>query len=205
MTCPWCGTIETETRTNCKNCGGPLPVLRTVFIDEDEEFLFDPPPLPPRQISDSYVKKIAASNALFIMSFVFSIVGGCFGLVGFILTILLITAVIGIPFLILGTVILVFGIFTLKNQYELAKEKVNVLRIGEATEGKIASYEENKNITVNKKHPKIIKYEFFLNYIKYTGEITTYKDLSHLYYEGKKVWILYMPENPEKNTLYPHP
>ena len=38
ITCPWCGTSYTTFRSNCKNCGGPLP--------PPAEATATPPPIP---------------------------------------------------------------------------------------------------------------------------------------------------------------
>lgn len=204
LTCPWCGTSEVETRTNCKNCGGPLPPRSADYDSAPDEMPAEPPP-PPREISENYVRQLMFANAWTITSIIFSAVGAIFAFVGLILTILLITAFIGIPFLGIGTALTVFGVMNLNKQHKKAKNTVEVLRRGSAAEGVITEVEQDYSVSVNKRYPYCIKYNYTVEGQSYEGSATTFKDPSHNYWRGKKTWVLYLPEKPAQNSLYPHP
>lgn len=204
LTCPWCGTSDIEWRTNCKNCGGPLPPRPEDLISAKDYLPAKPPP-PPRDISDGYARKLMFTDALSIVSAIFSIIGGVFAFVGLILTILIVTAIVGIPFLGIGSVFMIFGIINLKNQWEKAKITVEVLRRGVGAEGMITEICQDYSVSVNRRHPYVINYSFLAGGHRYDASSRTYTSPMQKYTIGKKTWVLYLPENPEKNSLYPHP
>lgn len=70
ITCPWCGTNYTAFQSNCKNCGGLLPLPSSAAAQPDELIL---PPPAPRPILDRYVWKLFFADGWFISAMVFSI------------------------------------------------------------------------------------------------------------------------------------
>jgi hypothetical protein len=204
ITCPWCGTHYAAFQSNCKNCGGPLPPPAHAAAPEREADLMPPPP-PPRPISDSYVWRLLAADGGAIVAGIFAMLGAIFMIVGVPLTIGIITAFVGLPFAGLGIVVLGVGGLVLVRHYEAAQKTVSVLRQGEAVQGRILEVRENYNVTVNNRHPWTITYQFQMNGRDYEGKVSTLNRPDPQLRPQKTAYVLYLPEAPEVNTLYPHP
>ncbi len=201
ITCPYCGTKYTTFQSNCKNCGGRLPL-------PEEASAFDesaPPPAPPRDISGNYVWRLLTTDGWAIVAIVFALLGIVFAPLGVILTIAVITIFVGIPFVMLGTVFLTSGVAVLVWRYQLAHMTVNVLRNGHATRGKIVDVEQIYNVSINGRNPWFIKYQFTLDGDTYTGQISTLDEPHEQLAKGYSAWVLYLPTAPQNHTLYPHP
>lgn len=204
ITCPWCGTHYTAFQSNCRNCGGPLsPALEPSALQRDDEFVSPPPA--PRSISDSYVWRLMFADGWAITAGVFALLGAIFSMVGMGLTLGIITAFVGIPFLGLGLLFLGLGAVILNRRYQEAQKIVMVLRQGEATRGQIEHTEENLSVRINGRHPWTIRYNFQLNGRSYRGQVTTLNYPGPQLQPGKAACVLYLPNAPEVNALYPHP
>lgn len=203
ITCPWCGTNYTEFQTNCRNCGGPLPLPRPV-IEENEEALVLPPPAP-RPIANSFVWKLLMPDALFIVGIIFSTLGGIFSVVGLALTLALVTILVGIPFLLLGMAFFGSGLAAAIWRYQSARKTVQVLQVGQVARGEITSVEQNYNVRVNGRHPWLIRYRFGALGKQYEGQVSTMNRPGASLREGNPVYVLYLAESPAQNAIYPHP
>ena len=209
ITCPWCGTHYTAFQSNCNNCGGPLPFAAEPASPTPEAGLseesYPKPPPAPRSISSSYVWRLLSTEGGAIVAFVFGLLGAIFTFVGFILTVAIITAFVGIPFAGLGMIFLAVAVGVGLRQYQAAQKIVEVLRLGEAAEGQIVNIEENLSVRINRRHPWAITYQFRAGERDYQGNVTTLNVPGIALRPGKKACVLYLPEAPEHNVLYPHP
>lgn len=204
--CPWCGTIYDTFRSNCKNCGGPTQVASVSSTAEDDLL---PPPLAPRAISDKYTLKLMLADAQSITGLVLGIVGGVFTLTGLVLTAFLVTAVIGVSFLLFGALVFIIGGGLLYIRYQEKQKVIHVLKYGQSVRGEVTGVEENLMVRINHRHPWIINYQFRANGQVYSGSASTFRDpsgsvLARLQ-PGRPTYVLYDPEAPERNALYPHP
>ena len=203
--CPWCGTNYVTFQSNCKNCGGPLLAAdETISSSDSPENLIAPPPAP-RPISDRYVWRLLSTDGWWIAALVFLILGIVFSLVGAGLTLIIITAFIGIPFLLIGIVFLGSGGGVFAWRYQEARKIVDVFREGEATRGQIVEVQENYSVTVNGRHPWVIQYQFQANGQEYKGAVTTLNPPGQQLQAGKTVFCLYLPSDPKWSSIYPHP
>ncbi|MCS6910830.1 MAG: DUF3592 domain-containing protein [Anaerolineales bacterium] len=206
--CPWCGTNYTAFRPNCKNCGGPMRLPQPLAVSEAEPALVMPPPAP-RPIADGYVWKLMSAVGLSITGFVFAVISGTFAVLGSILTLMsdtvIVVAVVGIPFVLLGFVAGAGSLVLLHNRYNEMQKLVNVLRHGQPTRGRIVSTEANISVTINGRNPWNIAYQFQVNGREYTGKVSTLNVPGPELQPGRPAIILYLPESPEVNALYPHP
>ncbi len=206
--CPWCGTNYAEFQSNCKNCGGPIPYqspVAAVPAARAETALIPPPPAP-RPISDSYARRMLWTDGGAIAGAVLTFVGGMFAMVGAGLTIALVTAFIGIIFVPLGLLLLGIGLYLLYWRYNEKKKIVEVLRNGQAVVGQITDVREDYNVLINNRHPWIIEYEFRPNgSLQSFGKVTTLNTPGPHLQTGRETYVLYMPQAPSQNTLYPHP
>jgi hypothetical protein len=51
----------------------------------------------------------------------------------------------------------------------------------------------------------MIEYQFTVNGRNYHGQVSTLNSLGGIFQAGKSVSVLYLPESPENNAIYPHP
>jgi hypothetical protein len=204
ITCPWCGTNHVEFQSNCKNCGGVLPAPAQADAAAIQRKLAMPP-APPREIASSFAWRWLLSDGWAISSIVFVILGGTFCITGVGLIAGIITAIVGIPLLLLGLVFLGAGVGVLFWRFTEAQKLLQVLREGQAIRGQITALDQNYNVRVNGRNPWSITYTFTLDGNEYSGKVTTLNNPSMLLAPGNPAVILYLPDEPKYNSLYPHP
>ena len=136
----------------------------------DSDEILQTPPLPPRPISDRYVWRIFFGDGWWIASLVFVILGIVFFPLGASLTLVVITAFIGIPFLFLGIGFLIAGGWVAVWRYQIAQKIVYVLRVGEAVRGQITEVQQDTSVMVNGRNPWEIRYQFQANEQNVDGE-----------------------------------
>jgi hypothetical protein len=171
---------------------------------QPEEHYPKPPPAP-RAISQNYVWRLLSTDGGGIVAFVFLLLGAIFTFVGFILTVAIITAFVGIPFALLGLIFLAVGGGVGRSRYQTMQRTVEVLKNGQAAAGEIVNVEENLYVRVNQRHPWTLTYQFNVGGQEHQGKVTTLNVPGASLQPGKKAWVLYLPGTPEHNTLYPHP
>jgi len=202
--CPFCGTYYTAFQSNCKNCGGPIP-LPPAEAEAPEQVRLTLPPPPPRPIADSYVWKLLSADGWATASGIFILIGVIFAVTGLALTAGIITAFVGIPFAILGLLFAGGGAAVLYSRYSQAQKTVQVLRLGEAVQGQITEVSENINVSVNNNHPWTIRYAFQAGGADYQGQVTTLRRPAPNLQPDLPAVVLYLPSAPLYNALYPHP
>jgi hypothetical protein len=207
--CPWCGTNYAAFQSNCKNCGGPLPAPRqsesvspAPAVSEPEVLM---PPPPPRPIADSYAWRLLFADGWAITAGIFALVGGIFAFVGVILTVGIITAFVGLPFAGFGLLFGGAGVAVLVWRWQEAQKTLTVLRAGEATRGQIVSAQQNYSVQINGRHPWSIVYQFRAAGREFSGRVTTLNDPGSHLQPGRPACVLYLPNSPDHNALYPHP
>lgn len=202
VTCPWCGTSYMVFQSNCSQCGGPIHPPEVIEAAGGTPLA---PPAAPRPISDSYAFKLMTSDGWSIAALVFLPLGIVFALVGFGLTVAIITAFVGLPFLLLGLLFLGAGGGVLIWRYRISQQQVQVLKWGEATLGCVSDVQENLSVEVNGRHPWTIAYQYQVNRQSYTGKVTTLNQLRNQLQPGRPVYVLYLRDKPVLSSLYPHP
>ena len=202
VTCPWCGTSYMVFQSNCSQCGGPIHPPEVIEAAGGTPLA---PPAAPRPISDSYAFKLMTSDGWSIAALVFLPLGIVFALVGFGLTVAIITAFVGLPFLLLGLLFLGAGGGVLIWRYRISQQQVQVLKWGEATLGCVSDVQENLSVEVNGRHPWTIAYQYEVNRQSYTGKVTTLNQLRNQLQPGRPVYVLYLRDKPVLSSLYPHP
>jgi hypothetical protein len=160
------------------------------------------PPPAPRLISGTYAWRLVLAEGLGIVALVFGLLGVVFGLVGVALASLLVTAPVGFPFLWIGLGFLVVALALGAWRYARARQLVNVLRIGEATQGQIIDVQRDYSVRVNRQHPWVIRYQFQAKARTYQGKVRTLNPAGAPLQAGETVWILYLPHAPQWNSVY---
>jgi hypothetical protein len=210
--CPWCGTAYTAFQSNCQRCGGPLMAADQATeqpregVDEGEPQgnLTQPPPAP-RPISDSYAWRLIIGEGWVVAALIVASIGAVFFVVGAVLTIFIVTAFIGIPFALVGLALLGGGAGVTVWRYQNAKRTVDVMRNGQAVIGQVAGVDENLNVSINGRHPWRIRYRFQAIGRDYEGQVTTLHVPGRTLRPGSRAYVLYLPNEPQHNALYPHP
>jgi hypothetical protein len=205
ITCPWCGTHYQTFQPNCQNCGGPLSLVEEESTSSLPQDAIPTPPPAPRPVPKSYVWRLLFTEGWSIAAFILGLVGFIFSLVGAGLTIGILTAFVGITFLLLGLALLGAGIWVFVWRYQNALKIVNVLREGEATRGQITELQENYSVTINGRHPWVIHYKFQANGQDQDGKVTVLSQPGEQFQAGRTVCILYLPNAPKWSSVYPHP
>ena len=207
VTCPWCGTNYAAFQSNCDRCGGPLAIpddASAVPASPGAGSLPTPPPAP-RPVADSYAWRLMWSDGWGVAGFIFTLLGAIFTVVGLALTVAVVTAFVGLPFVVLGLAFLIPGIILLSARYQRAMRTVGVLRLGDATTGQITRVEQNLAVRVNNQHPWKIAYQFKVHDLPYEGQVSTLNTPSAALQPGQAARVLYLPQAPQYNSLYPHP
>ena len=182
-----------------------MPATDEKSVSSDPDGALLTPPLAPRPFPNRYVWRLVARDGGAITAFVFGILGFVFSLVGAGLTLGVNTAFLGIPFLIVGVAFLMAAVWVFLWRYEKAQKVVNILRIGQARRGKIIGVEQNYHVRINGQYPWVIRYQFQADGQEYQGKVSVLNQPGEPYQAGKEVWVMYLPEAPKWNSIYPHP
>jgi len=203
--CPWCGTNYQDFQPNCGNCGGLIQLNQGKLVPSQSSGSLPDLPPAPRAISNGYAWKLLVRDGWALPALIFGFMGLIFSLVGAALTFGVVTAFVGIPFLLFGLVFLALGVGLFQWRYRLAQQGVKVLREGEATHGQIIELRENEAVEVNGRHPWTIQYQFQVDGLAHAGQHTTLNPPDERLQVGQTVCVLYLPAAPEFSSIYPHP
>jgi len=204
ITCPWCGTNYATFQPSCRNCGGSLPLPAERAPEPTATGVTVPPPAP-RDVPRNYAWRTLAADGWAIAGGVFLLMGAIFSIVGFGLTIGIVTAFVGLPFAGLGMLMLGGGTGLLVWRYQQAQQVEQVLREGEAVLGEIAQVYQNLHVQVNGRNPWTVAYRYQVAGESYEGKVTTLMRPDLRQQPGKGVYVLYWPDKPGQSTIYPHP
>ncbi len=203
IVCPWCGTNYLAFQPNCQNCGGLLQAEETTASVSSEELAT--PPAAPRPISDRYAWRLLFADGWAVAAFVFGLLGIIFTFVGTGLTLAVLTAFVGLPLLLLGLAFLGTGGGLVIWRYQEAQKTLRVLRDGDSAIGRITELQQNFSVRVNGRYPWVYRYEYHLNGQTFEGKITTLNQPGQQMQVGKTVTILYLANDPQRSSIYPHP
>jgi hypothetical protein len=143
------------------------------------------------------------ADAWAIAAGIFVLLGAIFAPVGAGLTVPIVTAFVGIPFLGLGLLFLVLGGSTLFWRYANAQQTIEILRTGTATLGELVSVQQNRAMRINGRSPWRIVYRYRVNGRQYEGTLHTLKEPDAGQQPGNAGHVLVMQEDPRRSTLYP--
>lgn len=164
-----------------------------------------PPPSPPRPIAGRYVWHLLFSDGWAIASFTILVNGVTFFPLGLGLALARINLPLGIVFVGLGLGLMAAGGAIFSRRYGAAKRTVEVLRSGLPAEGRVESVKEVTYIRVNGRHPWVIQYTFDVGGKRYMGNVRTLSVPGPHLQPGRRIWALYLQDEPGQNVLYPHP
>jgi hypothetical protein len=138
-----------------------------------------------------------------ITATVFLILGATFTLTGAGLTLFIVTAFVGLPFLGFGLLFLIVSLPILRWRYNNAKQKLRVFQMGQPILGEVTGIHKNLFVRVGPRNPWVIHYRFQTNGRDYEGQVSTLNREAAKYQLKQPVYLLYLPEDPQQNTFYP--
>ncbi len=174
--CVWCRSQFMDTTiTNCSNCGGTLEYK----VKTGEPGI--KPPMAPRELPKKFIRRIKyTGNVMTIIGMAFTI-----------------------PFF--WTVIFpIIGIICWRKGIKEANNELIPLEHGTPVLGQITSIKRDYTKTINNKSPFVVEFLFEFGGQKHTGNVgNIFDDIDQQKQPGDKVWVVYMPENPELSSLWP--
>jgi hypothetical protein len=159
--------------------------------------------MPPRQVPKMALVRLLRNEPS-------AILGGIFLLVGLVILGLVTIAmypVFRLPdslfFTLFNLGFVVFGAIFFLRGLQKSLQTVKILRDGQATLGEISDVSLNYRVRINKRHPWVIQYSFKVFGSEYQGKLSTLSQPDADQETGNAVYVLYHPDDPKKNTLYP--
>ena len=197
IACPWCGQRNPINSLECRQCGGPLPP--PIGDNPGPE-----PPLPPRVLPKGYRRRMLWKNSILnTIGIIFTAVGlstAClFSTIGITAGIVLM-ALIG---LFVGGIFAVIGGGMLYAGIREALGKIRPYERGLAATGEVTEIYRDRSTVVNGRNPWAVHYQFNIGTEAYEGRAITWKYAPAIQEVGNRVWVLYLPDDPEQNVLYP--
>lgn len=174
--CPWCKSeFLNPTFSNCPNCGGSLPLISAAG-DPGEK-----PPMAPRELPKKYIRRV-------------KYFGNVMSMIGFIFTVVFFWSII-FP---------IIGIFIWRKGIKDANDELIPLAQGDSTIGEIENIAVDYSKKINGRSPFTVTFLFTANGQKYRGSVGNIFDNIDIQKQpGDKVWVVYMPQNPELSSIWP--
>ncbi|MEW5872712.1 MAG: hypothetical protein AB1894_25865 [Chloroflexota bacterium] len=210
IACDYCGTRYKEFQSNCSNCGAPLPEAAPPAPVRAEQKaakpaeLPPPPPAAPRPVADFYAWKLLFNDREFYAAGTLLLMSVCLLALPVIKTAAKETGASGALFFVVGLLLLFSGSW-LAMRYRKMRSILLVLRQGEAVRGQITKVVSEPFMEGSEAKVWVIHYLFYHNGRRLAGKVSTTTPPSKRLQPGQLTWVLYRPEAPGENALYPHP
>lgn len=177
LPCGWCGTINRNNPTNCVNCGGPLPPSPALAIDDPGP----PPPALPRQLPSKYKRQVMLwKNPTVFIGVLFT----------FVFCWTIIFPLIGLPLWIVG--------------HRRARAKLLALERGTPAQAELVEVFRDTSITVNNRNPWRLVYLFTdKDGHTHEGWAHAWQAVHSRREPGEAFWVVYMPNDPSQNAVWP--
>lgn len=162
-----------------------------------------PPPYPPRRVAFVNLFAQLWADVWFVVSVILTIVSVVFIFAGLMIFLTLPVPTAAVPFLFFEVFLLLIAGPVVIWRVRRASRKMRVFRDGRAQIGEVLDVVENRSVRVNGRHPWKVRY-FFESFGKeYEGEYGSLNPVVGELKEGQEVYILYLQDQPEENTLWP--
>ncbi len=205
ITCPWCGTTFAKFQPSCGKCGGPLPAPRETQIGRPPP-PFEPPPLAPRPFNEQYARYLMQGDYKAYGITQKGIIGIIVIVIAVVLAFVLENALVFLLFALIGLGLIGYSIITWRKRLAEKQQVIEVLRNGMIAMGSITRIQEITAVDIGNRHPWEIHYEFRINEAEsLEGSAVTMKNAQRRYPQRCDVYVLYLPGDPSRNTLYPVP
>ena len=95
------------------------------------------------------------------------------------------------------------GASLFRHGWQTACGVLKAFRKGVAVEGKVVEVRLDKTQSVNQRHPWVMTYQFPVGNELIEGSITSFNSTLGTRGGGQPLWVLYVPDDPTQNTIYP--
>lgn len=192
MRCGWCGSDAAAGATNCARCGGPLGSALGAGPR---------PPDAPRDLPARFVRReLVTGNTGVWFGAAWCALTGIFPALFTVLScanpVMAPAALLSLVFPVPGVIIGVVG-------YRKARRRVDVLRHGRSATGTVDGAGPDTSVTVNGAHPWKLQYLFDADGRRLAGAVSSLDPGARAFAVGAPVHVVYLPEDPERNDLWP--
>jgi hypothetical protein len=157
--------------------------------------LGEPPPPVPRKLPNGFAFRTRWTSNIA------TLVGGGFLAVGLLFLIAFIKAktwAVVIPiFFMTG------GFFVFLHGWRHASSVLRAFRKGVAVRGEVFECKVDRTQSMNGEHPFKLTWHFAVGNRQFEGTLTSFDSTLGSRARGQPVWVLYVADDPEQNTLYP--
>lgn len=188
ITCGWCNTHYSTWQSRCDSCGGALPLMGSQELGEE-------PPPAPRKLPKGFAFRTRWSGNIA------TIAGGAF----FVVASLFFTAFLKARTFaaLVPLFFMVGGFFLFRQGWIHASKVLRAFRRGIAVGGEVYECRIDRTQSMNGEHPYKLTWHFTVEGRQYEGSVTSFDSTLGSRGRGQPVWVLYVPRDPEQNTLYP--
>lgn len=160
---------------------------------------FSPPPMPPREVSGRYARRLLMTDIRFIVGAVLGGIGLIYAVVG----VREYGYGVGIVFLSTGMLILGVGVWLVLLRVLRWRRIIAVIEKGPPIRGEVLGVGPNFSVRINGRHPFKVRYSFRPLGGTVEGVFETMDERVMVLKVGMAVNVLYDPDDPAVNTLYP--
>jgi len=115
--------------------------------------------------------------------------------------------IIGLVFMIAFCWTIIFpiiGYFIWKKGKKEAQDELIPLQFGTPTPGEVVSVRTDYSKVINGRSPMVVDFKFEIDGRLCGGSVgNIFTDLYLLKQPGEKVWVVYMPQNPQLSSIWP--
>ena len=188
ITCGWCNTHYSTWQNHCDYCGGPMPSLSVRELGEE-------PPPAPRKLPKGFAFRTRVTNNIAVIG------GSAFLLIGSMIFSGLLKAksfaALFPLFFMIG------GFFMFRLGWRQASAVLRAFRRGIAVRGEVYECRIDTTQSMNGDHPWKLTWHFTVEGRQYEGTLTSFDSTLGSRGGGQPLWVLYVPQDPAENTLYP--
>lgn len=157
--------------------------------------LGDRPPDAPRELPSGFEFRIKWSGNIL------SMVGTIFLFVGLVLFFAMLFVIwFGALF---ALIFVILGFILFRAGRVQAKSVLRAFKRGIAIAGEVISCSLDRTQSINQEHPFKLVYSFVVDGHLYEGSLTSFDSTIARRAAGQPIWVLYVPEAPGQNTIYP--
>jgi hypothetical protein len=190
--CPWCGSVEDDSRPHCTRCGGPLHVETGVKV-----------PPAPRSIPATYVRQRLWFSVTSLVGMLFMGIAGLMMTSGAVL-LLFAHERAGLYLILFPSLHFVLGAAIFHFGRRKARRQIMSLQHGVPVDAVVSASEPDRTQSFNGRNPWMLRYTFDVKGVPFEGSVSTYNiSLARRYGVNARVKVVYLSTDPDANCLYP--
>ena len=186
--CGWCGTAYEQWQNKCATCGGRMPPMPGMALGDE------PPPAPRSLPRGFALRQYFHNSAANILGIILLGMGGITGLV---------LLLINPWFALFPSALVIGGLLLLRHGTSHASGILRAFRRGLPVEGSVIAATRDTSQSHDGQSPWKLLYQFTLEGELHQGTLIAFDDTVGKLKPHQPLWVLYLREEPETNTVYP--